>query len=187
MMIGSAVVVAGAVGFGVDQLVSSSNPSKPHNIRGASPSTTNPSGSTNSTAPTSTPPPTIAHGLASTYLATSSDALVSIDWSSTSTGLNGTATVVAATGHPPDRGEDFVTYTVHARLGGSELSVSFNGASPTTASVNGDSIAMDVHLPTGATEHLLFHSATAAQIVTARAAFIRSLESAPSSRTKPTT
>lgn len=179
---GSAVVLAGAVGFGVDHLVSSSSPPGTHTKRSSPMSKSKGSRST-----TTVTPATIPDGLASSYLATSADAVVSIDWTSGARGIAGTATAVAATGNPPDRGEDYVTYSVSASLIGTTLHVGFNGKAQASAHVTNGVFTVDFDLPTGTTEAFTFRPSSTQEIGATQAAFVRSLQPVPSRTTRPNT
>ena len=165
MLLGAAVVVVGACAFGIYEAVGSSSKHPP--------SATPPGGQPSSV-------PTLAGGLGSLYLATTSNAVVSIQFTPATNGYGGTAMALTTAGSPSRRtGSFFVISGVAATVKGNLLDIGFNGHSETSTTLSAGTFRIDFPLSSKKTVKMTFRAATTQEINAAQAAFRKQVQPRP--------
>jgi hypothetical protein len=179
-IVGSALIVAAAAGFGIDQLVSGGATTKPRSgISSGSPG----SSSRTTVEGAATTPPTLPGGLYAIYLASAPQDVVGLTFSGSPSSITGTGSALQQIGQGPSTA--FVTSTVKGYLNGSTLHISFNGGPEEKAQVSGGTFTVSYPLPDGDTANLTFRPSTAKAIAGAQNAMRLRLEPGLGTTTVP--
>lgn len=168
----AAIVLAGGAAYGIDQAVSGGS-----KVSGA-PASENP----NLPKSHGAGAPAKLGGLTSTYLATASNAIVSIDFvpaASGSSEYTGSATALAQLGGSTSRSDAFIGYPVAASLNGDVLEVGINGGAKTRTTLKDGSFKLEFPIPYGSNQLMTFKKSTVQAVGKAQQQFRAYLASLP--------
>jgi|GEM_PF-4020870 len=164
----AALIVAGGAAYGIDQAVSGGGPSENPNLPKAH----------------GAGAPAQPGALTSTYLATASNAIVSIDLvkaAGNSGAYTGGATALAQIGGSKSRSDAFIGFTVAATLSGDVLEIGFNGGPKSRVTYKNGSFKVEFPIPYGSNQLMYFKQSNVQAVGKAQQQFRAFLTTLPGS------